>query len=156
MDLDQHKPDCPCCDVLNGQMKPPGGVVYENDFWLVTHSLDADLQPGRLMIFLKRHCDHFARLTQEEASTLGQVIANTAFALLQVFKPSSTYVIYFGEQIKHLHFYIMPRTSEMPAFSYSHLVAYLQKLGLKKTYTGEEIVFFADQLRARLYIEDEI
>lgn len=156
MDVAEYEHECPCCSMLTGQVDPPGGVIYENDHWIVTHALEPDLQPGRLLISLKRHCVHLSRISPDEANSLGMVIANTAFALLQVFKPSSTYVIFFGEHIKHVHFFILPRMPEMPALSYSLLTSYLQKLGLKKTYSHDEIAWFANQLRARLVIEDEI
>ncbi|WP_366145947.1 MULTISPECIES: HIT family protein [unclassified Nostoc] len=66
------------------------------------------------MIKLKRHCEHLAELISEEANALGRIIQNTCSALSQVIKPAKIHVCSWGEQVKHIHFHVIPRSSAMP------------------------------------------
>jgi diadenosine tetraphosphate (Ap4A) HIT family hydrolase len=105
---------CLACDVLAGKVKAPGGAIYEDNYWVVEHSLSPVLLPGYLIIKLKRHCEHLAELTPEEAIALGKIIQSTCLALSQVVQPAKIHVCSWGEQVKHIHFHVIPRTSDMP------------------------------------------
>ncbi len=47
--------DCLSCNLLAGKLKAPGGVIYEDNYWIVEHSLSPILLRGYLIIKLKRH-----------------------------------------------------------------------------------------------------
>jgi len=131
------------CDVLAGRLKAPGGVIYEDEYWMVDHSVSPVMLRGFLIIKLKRHCEHLAELTPEEAAAFGPIMRNTCLAISQVFKPVKVYVCSFGEAVKHIHFYVIPRTPDMPAGSLPVLMhlrikMILYRLGMRKLACSDE------------------
>ena len=99
------------------------------------------LLPGYLIIKLKRHCEHLAELTSEEANALGRIIQNTC-AASQVVKPAKIHVYSWEEQVKHIHFHVIPRSSAMPVGNlelliYLQLKKLLNQLGLSNTDAAE-------------------
>ena len=107
--------DCMACDVLAGRTRAPGGIIYENDYWVVDHSVSPVVLRGFLIIKPKRHCEQIAELTIEEMASLAPILHNTAIALTRVLRPEKIYICSFGEKVKHIHFYVIPRTLDMPA-----------------------------------------
>lgn len=144
--------DCLSCNLLAGKLKAPGGVIYEDNYWIVEHSLSPILLRGYLIIKLKRHCEHLAELTPEEAIALGTVIQKTCFAISRVINPAKIHVSSWGEQVKHIHFHVIPRTSDLPVgvlklLIYLRRKKLLNKLGLSKWVSEEEAAEVAAQLR---------
>ncbi len=134
---------CLACNVLAGKVKAPGGVIYADNYWVVEHSLSPVLLPGYLIIKLKRHCEHLAELTPEEAIALGTIIQNTCLALSLVVKPAKIHVCSWGEQVKHIHFHVIPRTSDMPVGNlklliYLRIKTLLNQLGLNQWISDAE------------------
>ncbi len=103
------------CDTLVGHVKPPGGVIYENEHWLVDHSVSPVMLRGFLVIKTKRHVEDVADLTLAEMASLSDVMGRTTKALRDVVAPERTYVATFGESLRHVHWFVVPRTAEMPA-----------------------------------------
>lgn len=109
---------CLACDVLAGKVTPPGGVIYDDQYWRVDHSTSPVMLPGFLIIKPRRHVEHIALLTAEEMAAFGPLLRNTCRALAHVLHPAKVYATSFGESVSHVHFYIIPRysrTPEMPA-----------------------------------------
>ena len=105
------------CEVISGKIRPPGGVIYENEYWMVNHSVPCPiiLMRGFLIIQPKRHCEHLAELTIEETLTFAPLLRNTCLALSRVVQPAKVYACSLGESLKHIHYCIIPRYPEMPA-----------------------------------------
>jgi diadenosine tetraphosphate (Ap4A) HIT family hydrolase len=146
---------CLACNVLTGKIKAPGGTIYEDDYWIVEHSLSPVLLPGYLIIKLKRHCENLAELTPEEAIALGPIIQNTCLALSRVLKPAKIHVCSWGEQVKHIHFHVIPRTSDMPVGNlllliYMRIKKLLNQLGLSRWVSDEEAAAVAAKVRQEL------
>ena len=106
-------PGCMSCDILAGQRTSPVGTIYEHEYWHVDSVLGPVCWRGFLIVKLKRHCEHLSDLTSEEAAALGSVIQVTCAALVQVLKPAKVYVCSFGDGVKHIHFWVLPRPSHM-------------------------------------------
>jgi diadenosine tetraphosphate (Ap4A) HIT family hydrolase len=105
-------PGCVSCDIVAGKRVEPGGVIYENDYWHIgTMGSSPVVWRGLLSIKLKRHCEHLADLSPEEALALGPVIQSTCLALTEVLKPAKIYVCSFGDGVKHVHLWVLPRPS---------------------------------------------
>ena len=137
-------PGCLSCDILAGKRTVPGGVIYENEHWDVGSVVSPVFWRGFLIIKLKRHCEHLAELTPEEAAALGPVVQTTCLALSEVLKPAKVYVCSFGDGVKHIHFWVLPRPPEMRAgmhwvFLNLDIRAVLtRRLGIKKWICSDE------------------
>jgi diadenosine tetraphosphate (Ap4A) HIT family hydrolase len=150
-------PGCMSCDILAGRLTTPGGVIYENEHWHVDSVTKPVYWRGFLIVKLKRHCEHLAELTQEEAVTLGPVIQATSFALADVLKPAKVYVCSFGDGIKHIHFWILPRQANIrPGMHWvmMHLnirTILTRRFGIKRwIHSDEEVGKLVMQLRERI------
>ena len=100
------------CDVLTGKRQAPGGVIYEDDYWRVDHCLSPVLLP---LTRLPHHQDQ-AALTPEEGAALGPIIHNTCLVVSQILQPAKVYVCSFGEAVKHIHFYVIPRSPNIASW----------------------------------------
>ena len=136
---------CLACDVLSGKVTPPGGVIYEGQYWRVDHSTSPVVLPGFLIIKPRRHVEHIALLTAEEMADFGPLLRNTCRALAHVLHPAKIYATSFGESVSHIHFYVLPRMPDMPASG----IEVLNRLFSEKPWAGsdEEAAAVADQVR---------
>ncbi len=152
--LDQFVPGCLSCNIVTGKQVEPGGVIYENSYWHVGSAVGPTVWRGFLVIKLKRHCEHFAELTPEEAEILGPVMRTTCLALTEVLRPAKVYMCSFGDGVKHVHFWALPRPPEMRPgmhpvlFNLDMRLTLTRWLGIKKwVISDEEVGHTADKLR---------
>ena len=144
------------CDILAGRRTEPGGVIYEDEYWHVGSMVRPVFWPGFLIVKLKRHCEHLAELTPEEAATLGPVLQMTCSAVAGVLKPAKVYVCSFGDGVKHIHFWILPRPRGMrPGMHWAMLNldirAALTRLGVKRWLANDvEMVSLAGRIRGQI------
>lgn len=110
---------CLACDILAGKIQPPGGIIHRDSLWLVDHAVG--LKPedpipfkGFLIICPVRHVDRVGALTDEEQAVFGLLLKDVVTAVSRVLKPEKVYVCSFGEQVEHVHWYVIPRTADMP------------------------------------------
>jgi diadenosine tetraphosphate (Ap4A) HIT family hydrolase len=108
-------PDCPICDEIAGRRTAPGGPIHDDGHWLVSHHLGGYTDPGELIVKLRRHAESLADLTPAEAAALGPVLRASVAAVEDAVRPERVYVAAFGERVRHVHFYILPRTADLPA-----------------------------------------
>ena len=64
---------------------------------------------------LRRHAESMAALTGAEASALGPILRAGVTAIERIVKPERVYVASFNERVRHVHFFLLPRTGAMPA-----------------------------------------
>jgi diadenosine tetraphosphate (Ap4A) HIT family hydrolase len=132
------KNGCMSCNILSGRTPSPGGVIYENEAWHVDSIQPPVVWKGFLIVKLKRHCEHIAELTPQESLSLGPTLQQTCRALSDVLNPAKIYVCSFGDGVKHIHFWVLPRPPEMRPGMHTvmrHLdmrTALTRFLGLKK------------------------
>ena len=93
---------------------PAGSSMRMSHWHIGTMGSSPVVWRGFLCIKLKRHCEHLAELSPEEASALGPVIQSTCLALAEVLKPARVYVCSFGEGVRHVHWWVLPRPADMP------------------------------------------
>jgi diadenosine tetraphosphate (Ap4A) HIT family hydrolase len=140
-------PGCMSCDIVSGKRVEPGGVIYENDYWHIgTMESSPVVWRGFLCIKLKRHCEQLADLSPEEALTLGPVIQSTCSALTEVVKPAKVYVCSFGDGVRHVHWWVLPRSPDMRPgmhpviFNLDMRATLTRLLGVKKWIVSDEDV----------------
>jgi diadenosine tetraphosphate (Ap4A) HIT family hydrolase len=104
------KMDCFLCQKHNGQIAPPpGGYIYEGEYWLVCHA-PADKGPlGTLFIESQRHFLDFAEASEEELATYGALLKKVYAALKSLTGAERVYQVVFLEGIPHFHAWLIPR-----------------------------------------------
>jgi diadenosine tetraphosphate (Ap4A) HIT family hydrolase len=112
---------CLACDVLEGRIQPPGGVIYEDEHWVVDHSISPVALRGWLILKPRRHVENFGELTDEEATRFGPISRTAAAAVQRALGPDRVYVCSFGEEWRHVHVHIVPRYPGMEPLSWELL-----------------------------------
>lgn len=105
---------CPACAEIAGQLTAPGGVIFDDGHWFVSHHTGPFTDPGELIVKARRHCESLAELTPAEADALGPLLRSAVRALEQVVPAERIYAVSFNERLRHLHFLLLPRTAAMP------------------------------------------
>jgi len=110
---------CIVCEVSSGKVQPPGGLLYKDSLWTVHHAAAADaegpiLLKGLLLVAPLRHVEQLHELTDEEARYLVPLLHDVTLALWRCAKPKKIHVCSFDENIRHMHFYAIPRYDTMP------------------------------------------
>jgi diadenosine tetraphosphate (Ap4A) HIT family hydrolase len=150
--MDQLQPGCASCETLSGILRPPGGFIYEKRHWIVFLGAGS-LSVPQGYIVLKRHCEDLKELTPEECSTLGMVMQNTTRVFGTVLKPARVHVGLYAEVVRHIHWHVIPRMSNMPAgnIPLSLFIAWnrsLQRVGLRRVCPDEEVAKLSLQMRS--------
>ena len=102
---------------IAGRVAAPGGPIYDDGLWLVSHHTGPHTDPGELIIKVRRHCESLADLTPAEAAALGPILRAGVAAIERIVRPERTYVASYNERIRHVHFFLLPRTRSLPAIS---------------------------------------
>jgi diadenosine tetraphosphate (Ap4A) HIT family hydrolase len=134
---------CSVCEHVAGRVTAPGGPIHDDGLWLVSHHTGPHTDPGELIVQVRRHCESLAELTAAEAAALGPVLRAAVSAIERVVRPERTYVATYGERVRHVHFFILPRTRALPP---GHVVSdlyrkarmWLRRMGLARNPTAEE------------------
>ena len=69
---------------------------------------------GFLILQPRRHVEHIADFSGEEATEFGALLKRACQALMDVCQPQKVYVCSFGTVVKHVHFYLIPQRAGMP------------------------------------------
>ena len=143
---------CKACAEIQGAISAPGGVIYDDGVWYVSHHTGPETDPGELIVKSRRHCESLSELTREEAAALGPVLRAATQALERVVVAERIYAVSFNERLRHLHFLLLPRTADMPK---GHVVSdlyrrarnLLRKFGVLRNPTTEERAEAAGRIR---------
>ena len=106
---------CPICEELAGHLATPGGVIYDDGLWVATHHRSPYTDPGDLIVKARRHTASLADLTAAEAAALGPVLRAAVRVVERVVAPERVYVASYNERVRHVHFFILPRTAALPS-----------------------------------------
>lgn len=107
--------ECLRCAQIEGRQPTPGGVIYDDGLWHVTQHPSEYTDPGELILATRRHCESLAQLTREEAAALGPLLRAAVAVVEEVVRPERVYVAAHGERVRHVHFFLLPRTRDLPA-----------------------------------------
>lgn len=144
---------CSLCDEIAGRAPTPGGIIFDDGLWVVTHHRSPYTDPGELIVQTKRHCESMADLTAAEAGALGPVLRAAVQLVERLVAPERVYVASYSERVPHVHYFILPRTAALPK---GHVLSdlyrqgrnRLRKLGLLKNPSPESRVRMAERMRA--------
>ena len=149
---------CVVCQMLKKEVCPPGGVIYENETWLLAHSLPPVFIPGKLTLKLKRHRENLSELSTQESVALGPLIQRVCQVLQRVTRAEKVHVASYGEGISHVHFLITPRTENLPASNIQLTFWLLWRRGLYQlrnrgvVFGDGDVIEICDQIRQALMV----
>jgi diadenosine tetraphosphate (Ap4A) HIT family hydrolase len=150
--MEPARPRCSACAEVAGETSAPGGVVFDNGLWFVSHHTGSFTDPGELIVKTRRHCESLAELTGDEAASLGPVLHAAVHALERVVVAERIYAVSFNERLRHVHFLLLPRTAAMPR---GHVISDLyrrarnlfRKFGVLRNPTPDERAGAASRIR---------
>lgn len=105
---------CLACDLAEGRVPLPGGVIHETPHWIVEHCV-GPLGAGTLIVKPRRHVVHVWELAVDEAAELGLLLRRTTAVVSELAEPDQVYVClwsHHGGVPVHIHFVVQPVTKE--------------------------------------------
>jgi diadenosine tetraphosphate (Ap4A) HIT family hydrolase len=144
---------CSGCAEIAGT-SAPGGVIFEDGLWVVSHHTNPYSDPGELIVRTRRHCESLSELSAPEATSLGPILRAAVRALEQVTGAERVYAMSFNERVRHVHFLLLPRSADMPR---GHVVSdlyrrgrnLLRRAGLIRNPTRQHRADAAERVRTR-------
>ena len=106
--------DCFICRKHMGQEPaPPGGYIYEDEYWMVCHA-PGKLGPlGTLFIESKRHFLDYAEMNEAESASLGFVMRKIYSSLRLHTDAERIYQYTSIEGVPHFHSWLVPRSMDI-------------------------------------------
>jgi diadenosine tetraphosphate (Ap4A) HIT family hydrolase len=104
---------CLACDLAEGRLPLPGGVIHESPDWLVEHCI-GPLGVGTLLVKPRRHVTRVSELTPAEAAELGTLLRRAAEVVDRLFAPEQVYTCQWshaGRTPVHIHWVVQPATT---------------------------------------------
>lgn len=92
-----------------------GNVLWRDDFCRVVRPQAADY-PGLCRVVLNRHAKEMTDLPDAERARLMGAVFATESVLRGLFQPDKMNLASFGNQVPHLHWHVMPRSTDDPHF----------------------------------------
>ena len=131
---------CFICRKHNGlEATPPGGYIYEDEHWMVCHA-PGKLGPlGQLFIESRRHFLDYAEMTDEESTSLGNVMRKIYHALKLHTGAERVYQVTLMEGVPHFHSWLVAHRTDDPAKG-------MKFLTMDITCSDEDAAALADKL----------
>lgn len=85
-------------------------MIFEDDVWLLQPLGDV---PGWAVLWLKRHANGIAELTDPELALLGPTLARVSSALQNATGAEKVYLQVYGEAASHFHVVFLARGAEV-------------------------------------------
>jgi len=101
---------CLACEVNDGRLPAPGGVILDTGLWVVDHTIGT-LGVGTLIVKPRRHVVRVGDLDDGEAAELGPLLQRVAAAVAEIAQPSQVYVCLWSHMHRapgHIHFVVQP------------------------------------------------
>jgi diadenosine tetraphosphate (Ap4A) HIT family hydrolase len=106
---------CFICRKHKGQeAAPPGGYIYEDEYWRICHAQPHMGPLGTLFIESKRHFLDYAEMTDEESASLGDVMMKIYHALRLHTEAERIYQVTLMDGVPHFHSWLVPHRKDDP------------------------------------------
>src|SRR6266852_4599417 len=109
-----EKTSCQLCVMSAGSVAIEGGVVYQDELWLVRSISRTPAVAGWLLMQARRHVAEPADWNDAEAASFGPTLHRLERIVREVTGAVRIYTASLNEGIKHFHCHILPRMTEMP------------------------------------------
>lgn len=147
---DQAK--CNLCAQNSGEVASHGGILWQNDTWILRHFMKGRGVPGWLMLMTQRHVASFPQFDETECATFGPLMQVLQRTLLDLTGADKIYIANMNESTPHFHCHIVPRSHEMPLGAAGWKVFDLSRASLEGEFVVDdaESLRLCDELRERL------
>ena len=98
-----------CRKHVGQETAPPGGYIYEDEYWMICHAQPHMGPLGTLFIESKRHFLDYAEMTDEESASLGDVMRKVYHNLKLLTEAERVYQVTLMEGVPHFHSWLVPR-----------------------------------------------
>ena len=105
---------CGICKANSGEVPIPGGIIFENDLWLVRHLAPGRGVPGWMMVQSQRHLAGMSGFNDAEAANFGPAFRHLHKVLQDVTGALRIYTASMNESAPHFHCHLVPRYARMP------------------------------------------
>ena len=92
-----------------------GTLLWRDDFCRIVRIPGADY-PGLCRVVLNRHAVEMTDLGEDERARLMRAVFATERVLRDLFRPDKMNLASFGNKVQHLHWHVIPRTTDDPHF----------------------------------------
>ena len=100
--------NCLGCEIVSGDIKPVGGILYKDDYFVVCQDFELPIN-GFIIISTVKHCERFCELTDDERIKMINLV-NKIIKLLRSYDVCEEFNMIFEEKENiHFHVWIMPR-----------------------------------------------
>jgi diadenosine tetraphosphate (Ap4A) HIT family hydrolase len=99
---------CLTCRLIQQEITPPGGVIYQTNCLILHQCLDSNI-PGYLILSPIRHLTNYQDLTAAELTAIQATLQRSAKILQELPGVEKVYICSLGEETTHFHFHIFPR-----------------------------------------------
>lgn len=106
---------CGICKANSGEVPVPGGIIFENDLWLVRHLTPWRCVPGWMMVQSQRHVAGISDFNDAEAANFGPAFRHLQKVLQDVTGALRIYTASMNESSPHFHCHLVPRYVQMSA-----------------------------------------
>ena len=111
--------DCLVCQELAGEVDLPGGLIAEDELAAAFHIPPREGQAthylGHMLVVPRRHVDHLADLTADEAAAVMSLAHRLSRALRSARSPERIHLAVVGLGVAHFHLHVFPRYPGTPA-----------------------------------------
>jgi diadenosine tetraphosphate (Ap4A) HIT family hydrolase len=141
---------CIGCSVGNGEMVPPGGIIFETKNFVLTQDPDVPLS-GFLIVASKKHIRSITELSLEESTELFEVVYKARVAMKNMCDINEVTIIQ-EERSGHFHLWLLPRYQWMnDKFGNSlsnirEIMSYIKE-NLKTENNLEEVLLVVEKLK---------
>ena len=104
---EQEIKNCMGCEIINGDLKPFGGILFKNENFIITQDFELPID-GFIIITSVRHISKYTELTESEQIDLTKII-NKTLKILEDNNIAEEYNIILEEKNCHFHVWLMPR-----------------------------------------------
>ncbi|MDH5654923.1 MAG: HIT domain-containing protein [Spirochaetia bacterium] len=105
---------CVLCALALNPEAIAGGMIYKSkNFMVIHHQPPIDIE-GWIIIVPLKHAESQSGLSDEELAELYQIEKKITGILEMDFSAERVYRVCFSEQVRHIHFHLIPRTREVP------------------------------------------
>ena len=133
-----HDPTCGICIQNAGEKPIAGGIIFENDLWLLRHASPPYGVAGWMTLQTQRHVGGPAHFNDAEAANFGLVLRHFEKLLEDVTGALRIYTVAMGESFPHFHGHMVPRYATMAKDAKAWAIFDLQRASIAGEITVDE------------------